>query len=156
MLVRSSSSWSFGGDVWQSGRLRLIVPNRWRPDADEYETPDSFEVIVDLAGVDEDDVEVQVFEDAIVVEGSRRVSNCHEEGVYHAAAIRQGPFRWADVYNNDRHRGRIGLSRRLLRITSQVRREMLYDEPRRQRRATPDDPPTTEPGPGERRTTPRR
>ena len=55
--------------------------------------PPAIEIVVDLAGVDEDDFEVQLFEDALVVEGRRRLPTCQEGAVYQAAGIRQGPFR---------------------------------------------------------------
>src|SRR5437868_6937536 len=69
------------------------TPPRWAPDSDTYETARTIEVVVDLAGMDEDDFEVHLFEDALLVEGHRRLPAPHEEAVYHAAAIRQGPFR---------------------------------------------------------------
>jgi HSP20 family protein len=69
-----------------------LARTRWRPDADVYETPDAVVVIVELAGIDEDDVEVIVFEDALVVEGIRHLRS-DEASRYHAASIRQGPFR---------------------------------------------------------------
>jgi hypothetical protein len=52
MLVRYGQTWPFGSDVWPSGRLRLLVPTPWRPDADTYETATAVEVVVDLAGVE--------------------------------------------------------------------------------------------------------
>jgi HSP20 family molecular chaperone IbpA len=91
MLVRTDQAWP--GDVWQSERLRHLVQGRWRPDADTYETVSTVEVIVDLAGVDEDDIEVQLFEDALVVEGRRELPSCSGDAMYHAAGVRQGPFR---------------------------------------------------------------
>src|SRR5439155_27078781 len=63
------------------------------PDADSYETAASVEITVDLAGVDESDFEIQLFEDVLVVEGQRQLPAGHEAGVYHAAGVRQGPFR---------------------------------------------------------------
>jgi HSP20 family molecular chaperone IbpA len=92
MVVRSGPTWSVG-DVWQSDRLRLLVQAGWRPDADTYETARTVEIIVDLAGVEEDDFEVQLFEDVLVVEGQRSLPSCHEGAVYHVAGIRQGLFR---------------------------------------------------------------
>ena len=91
MLVRPGQAWP-SGEMSQSDRLRLLVQPRWRPDADTYETAATVEIIVDLAGVDEDDFEVQLFEDAVVVEGRRRLPSCQEGAVYQAAGIRQGPF----------------------------------------------------------------
>ena len=37
--------------------LRHLVRARWRPDADVYETARTIEVTLDLAGVDEDELE---------------------------------------------------------------------------------------------------
>jgi len=91
MVVRSGQTWPFG-DIWQSDRLRLLARAGWRPDADMYETATAVEIIVDLAGVDEDDFEVQLFEDVLVVDGRRQLPSCREGAVYHAAGIRQGPF----------------------------------------------------------------
>jgi len=92
MVVRSGPTWPFG-DMWQSDRLRFLVHPRWRPDADIYETASTVEIMVDLAGVEEDDVELALFEDALVVEGRRQLPSCDGAAVYHAAGIRQGPFR---------------------------------------------------------------
>ena len=91
MVVRSDRTWPLG-EMWESDRLRLLVEPRWRPDTDTYETATTVEIVVDLAGVDEDDFEVQLFEDALVVEGRRRLPSCQEGAVYQAAGIRQGPF----------------------------------------------------------------
>ena len=92
MVVRSGQTLPLG-DIWQSDRLRLLVQPRWRPDADTYETATTVEILVDVAGVEEDDLEVQLFEDVLVVEGRRRLPSCQEGAVYNAAGIRQGPFR---------------------------------------------------------------
>ena len=92
MVVQSVSTRPFG-DIWESDRLRGLVQGRWRPDADTYETATSVEIIVELAGIEEDDFEVQLFQDALVVEGRRHLSPCQRDARYHAAGIRQGPFR---------------------------------------------------------------
>lgn len=91
MVVRSGRTWPLG-DIWQIDRLRLLVQARWRPDADTVETATTVEITVDLAGVEEEDFEVLLFEDVLVVEGSRQLPSCQEGGVYHEAGIRQGPF----------------------------------------------------------------
>ena len=93
MVVGSGPAWPRLAEIWPSERVRLFLQASWRPDADTYETAATVEIIVDLAGVDEDDFEVQLFEDALVVEGQRRLPGCEEAAVYHAASIRQGPFR---------------------------------------------------------------
>jgi HSP20 family molecular chaperone IbpA len=91
-VIQTAQVWPFG-EIWQLDRLRLLMPGHWRPDSDAYETATTIEIMVDLAGVDEDDFEVQLFEDALVVEGRRQLRASPESAVYHAAGIRQGPFR---------------------------------------------------------------
>ena len=125
MVVQSGGPPPFG-DIWPSDRLRVLVQGRWRPDADAYETEGSIEIIVDLAGVEEDDFEMQLFEDALVVDGWRQLPACEEDARYHAAGIRQGPFRVelplpAPV---DTERVQARYDRGLLRITLPKRREV--------------------------------
>lgn len=91
-VVGPQQTWVLG-EIWSSDRLRLSAQNRWCPDVDVYETATTVEVIVDLAGVHEDDVEVQLFEDAVIVEGHRHVPARDEVARYHRASIRQGAFR---------------------------------------------------------------
>src|SRR5437870_7868462 len=92
MLERAGQTSPFAA-LWQGERLRLLVHARWQPDADTYETSTAVEIVVDLAGVDEDDFEVQLFEDVLVVEGRRQLPAGPERAMYHTAGIRQGPFR---------------------------------------------------------------
>jgi HSP20 family protein len=64
----------------------------WRPPADVCESESTIVVIVDLAGIDQDELDVVLFEDALIVEGRRRLA-ADPGVVYHVAEIRQGPFR---------------------------------------------------------------
>jgi HSP20 family protein len=66
---------------------------QWQPDADVRETAAAIEVVVDIAGVEEDALEVQLFDDALVIEGERRLSAGDAGVVFHVAGVRQGPFR---------------------------------------------------------------
>lgn len=88
----ASQAWPFGG-AWEHETLRLLVQARWRPAADVAETARAVEVTVDLAGVDEDDFEVQLFDNGLVVEGRRHLPSSSKDAVYHAAGIPQGLFR---------------------------------------------------------------
>ena len=90
--VRTGPTWPLAG-AWETEQLRLLLQSHWRPDADVYETAGTIEMVVELAGVDDDDFEVQLFDDAIVIEGRRRLPPAGPDVVYHAAGIRQGPFR---------------------------------------------------------------
>ncbi len=83
----------FVGDPWQLGRAGVTVAQpRWRPPADVYETRAQVCITVELPGVDQDELEVMLFEDAVVVQGERHLA-CDTGGRYHAAQIRQGAFR---------------------------------------------------------------
>ncbi len=93
MVVSTGQGQSFP-DVWRVGGVRMILAQpRWRPEADVYETPAAIVVIVELAGVDEEEMEVLLFEDTLVIEGRRLIPTSEEGGLYHAVGIRQGPFR---------------------------------------------------------------
>jgi HSP20 family protein len=82
------------GDAWEVARPGATVALPcWRPPADVFETADTVAIMVDLAGVELDDLEVVLFEDALIVEGQRRLTPADAPGVYHLAEIRQGPFR---------------------------------------------------------------
>jgi HSP20 family protein len=79
---------------WPLGGVGMVLaPPRWRPDTDVYETEAAIVLVAELAGMNEDDIEVQLFEDALVVEGQRALGGCEPGGVYHAVGIRQGAFR---------------------------------------------------------------
>jgi HSP20 family protein len=97
----------------------MLAQPRWRPDADVYETEDSIRVIIDLAGIDEESVDVTLFEDALVVEGQRRLPAEARDAVYHAASIRQGPFQLALSFavTLDRSRVEARYERGLLHVT---------------------------------------
>jgi HSP20 family protein len=81
--------------MWPPDHLRILVQTCWRPDADLYETGATVEAAIELAGVDEDEIDIQLFDDVLVVEGRRRLPPAAAEALYHAAGIRQGGFRIA-------------------------------------------------------------
>jgi HSP20 family protein len=93
-VVPSGQTWLLG-EPWPLGRVHLLLHGRWQPDVDTYETPTTIEIVVDLAGVDEDDFEVQLFEDAVVVQGRRQLPSGPDSALYLVARIRQGPFGFA-------------------------------------------------------------
>lgn len=105
--------------------LRTIRPGvaltrtLWSPPADVYETRDFLSVTVAVAGLEEKDVDLLLYEDALVVEGRRRLPPIEEEGVYRAVEIRQGPFRVEVPLNGpiDHERVEAKYERGLLRVT---------------------------------------
>ena len=69
-------------------------PGQWRPATDIHETPDAILVKMELAGMREEDIEVTLYEDALIVTGRREDDAAHDHEVYyHEAQIRYGPFR---------------------------------------------------------------
>ena len=95
MVLMSGQSPVVGRGGWWIHRMPAagLTHSHWRPDADVVETVGAITVTVDMAGVDEEDMAVLLFEDVLVVEGRRELPRCEGDGVYHVAAIRQGPFR---------------------------------------------------------------
>lgn len=78
--------------------LLLHRSSTWRPLADILESHDILTVKVELAGMQEEDIEVTLYEDALVVSGVRRETHEGAKNLcYHEAQIRYGPFR-VEVY----------------------------------------------------------
>ena len=67
---------------------------QWRPASDIHETHAAILVKMELAGVREEDIEITLYEDALVVTSKRDDDAVHDADVwYHEAQIRYGPFR---------------------------------------------------------------
>jgi HSP20 family protein len=69
-----------------------VAPPHWRPAADIWESAGAYTVTVELAGVEPERLDVQLYADALVVEGERP-ARAPAGGVSHSAEIRHGPFR---------------------------------------------------------------
>ena len=80
-------------DWWQVTGTIVVTPGAWRPRTDVYETAERVLVTVELPGVEPDDLDVQLFEDALLVEGRRPVPETASNGLYHSAEIPRGRFR---------------------------------------------------------------
>ncbi len=79
---------------WLGGRAGVVIAQpRWRPPADVYETDSTICITVELAGVEPEGLDVLLYQDAVVIEGQRRLRPDAPDGVFHAAEIRQGAFR---------------------------------------------------------------
>ena len=81
------------GETWERHPASIGLGHSfWRPPADVVETASEVIVLVELAGVDHEPLDVLLFEDALIVEGERRLP-AYPAGVYHTAEIRQGQVR---------------------------------------------------------------
>jgi len=78
----------------QSHQSILQRSATWRPLADIRESTGMMTIKIELAGVREEDIEVTLYEDALVVSGERQDDPERSENLYyHEAQIRYGPFR---------------------------------------------------------------
>lgn len=69
----------------------------WRPPTDVYETDEHVVVMMELAGVREEDVEVTIFHDVLLVSGIREDKSRPERVRYHEMGLNFGRFR-AEVF----------------------------------------------------------
>ncbi len=71
-----------------------FAPAIWEPPIDMYETPDAVVIVVELAGVSEDNVEIVIDRSSFTVRGNRkRTEQLAEKRAYHRMEIPSGPFR---------------------------------------------------------------
>lgn len=64
----------------------------WEPVLDVYETADEVVVVVELAGVKQEEIEVLVDGHTLCIRGIRRDSMSRRQRGYHQVEIRRGPF----------------------------------------------------------------
>ncbi len=81
--------------LWDASRTGALgAYGEWRPPVDVCQTEKEVRVLVELAGMREDDIEVTLFEDVILITGEREASAPTGDGLtYHEAGIRYGRFR---------------------------------------------------------------
>jgi len=78
----------------QSQQSMLHRSSTWRPLADIRESAEYMMVKIELAGMKEEEIEVTLYEDALVISGERRDEGDYQGNLcYHEAQIRYGPFR---------------------------------------------------------------
>jgi len=78
----------------QSHQSILQRSATWRPLADIRESAEMVMVKIELAGMKEEEIDVTLYEDALLVSGERHEEPEGNENVYyHEAQIRYGPFR---------------------------------------------------------------
>jgi len=73
--------------VWESfSSWPLQATITWRPPADIYETDNDIIIVIELAGVAEEEMSVTLFSDLLVIEGQRTppvtdMNACHQLGI---------------------------------------------------------------------------
>ena len=67
-------------------------PWAWEPAVDLYETPEEVVVLVELAGVSEEEIAIIVDGKTLVIRGERREPAAGSKRSYHQMEISRGPF----------------------------------------------------------------
>lgn len=81
-------------NVWDAfGAWPMHSTMLWRPPTDIYETPDEIIVVIELAGVAEENMSVTLFSDLLVVEGVRDQPMFADMNACHQLGIKYGEFR---------------------------------------------------------------
>ena len=62
--------------VWEGLLARAQAAARWCPPMDIYQTDGVLHIVVDIAGVDPDDLSLRLFDDALLIEGERAPDRC--------------------------------------------------------------------------------
>lgn len=85
-------------DALRQQQTILHRSDSWRPPADILESETLIRVKVELAGMKEEEIDVTLYEDALVISGKRHDDYEDQDGLsYREAQIRYGPFR-VEVY----------------------------------------------------------
>ena len=81
--------------LWDTSRAATMgLRGEWRPPVDVYQTGDAVAIVMEIAGMNEEDIEVVLFDDVIVVTGERKpLREVDEDLTYHEAGVRYGRFR---------------------------------------------------------------
>ena len=69
-----------------------FAPRVWEPAIDVYETEDDVVVLVELAGVKQDEIEVVVNGNTLVISGQRKEAPQRSKRTYFQMEIHRGPF----------------------------------------------------------------
>lgn len=82
------------GDLFAlAGATPLLTGMRWRPATDVYETADEISLAVEIPGVPEEDIDIELYPDAVVIDGYRSPQLAGGDAIYHSLEIRHGAFR---------------------------------------------------------------
>jgi HSP20 family protein len=74
------------------GPMFTSSESSWMPSMDMYETAEEIIIRAEMAGVDKDNVEVEINSRAVKISGSRRELPCQENSTYRLAEIQYGKF----------------------------------------------------------------
>ena len=80
-------------DMFRSLNPRFTLAERaWKPQMDIYETPEEITIQAEIAGVDRENLEVEINSRAVKIHGIRTEIPCVENTTYRLAEIQYGKF----------------------------------------------------------------
>ena len=80
-------------DLFRSLSTGFTLAERtWKPPMDMNETPDEVVIVAEVAGVEKDDLEVEISSKAVRIQGNRVARHCTDETTYRLAEIQYGRF----------------------------------------------------------------
>jgi len=80
-------------DMFRSINPMFTISERtWKPQMDIFETPDEIIIIAEIAGVDREDLELEISSKAVKIFGYRREMPRFENATYMLAEIQYGKF----------------------------------------------------------------
>lgn len=80
-------------DMFRSMSPAFTLAERsWKPPMDMNETPEEIIIVAEVAGVDKDDLEVEISSKAVRIQGTRVARHCTSETTYRLAEIQYGRF----------------------------------------------------------------
>ena len=69
-----------------------LAERKWKPQMDIYETPDEIIILAEIAGVNKEDLELEISSKAVKVQGNRTEFPRVENATYRLAEIQYGRF----------------------------------------------------------------
>ena len=69
-----------------------LAERSWKPPMDMNETPEEIVIVAEVAGVEKDDLEVEISSKAVRIRGNRIARHCTDETTYRLAEIQYGRF----------------------------------------------------------------
>ena len=69
-----------------------LAERTWRPPMDINETPEEIIIVAEIAGVNKDDLEVEISNKAVRIQGNRYAKHCSANSTYRLAEIQYGNF----------------------------------------------------------------
>ena len=92
ITMQREVEWLIGEVVNRKPPMVRFSPRTWQPAIDVYETDEDVVVLVELAGIKQDEIEVLVQNNVIIVRGERRDIKLGVKRTYSQMEILWGPF----------------------------------------------------------------